>query len=170
MPEHADQLQIDQDLAFQRHEWKAQRVGWWALTAFVLAATLGVFGKGPLSHARAGTPGAPLWVDYDRFVRVGSGTRIVVNGQAAAHGGADSVFVVRMNRQYFDGIRIEQLSPQPISMTVGADVVDLHFAGAAAGTRVTVVLDVEPLRAGRSHARFTTARGEHVSFTQFAYF
>lgn len=166
----AEQLQIDQDLAFQRHEWRAQRVGWWGLTAFVLAAALGVFGKGPLSHAQAGIPGTPLWVDYDRFVRVGSGTRIVVNGQAATHAASDSVFVLRMNRQYFDGIRIEQLSPQPISMTVGAEDVDLHFAGAAAGTPVTVVLDVEPLRAGRSHARFDTARGAHVSFTQFAYF
>jgi uncharacterized membrane protein YcaP (DUF421 family) len=40
-------LQIDQDLEFQRREWRLQHVAWWGLTAFVVAGLAGLFGVGP---------------------------------------------------------------------------------------------------------------------------
>ena len=45
-------LEVGQDLDFQRREWAVQRVGWGAMALVILAALLGLFGSsGPLSRA-----------------------------------------------------------------------------------------------------------------------
>ena len=55
-------LELNQDLAFQYREWAVQRGSRWVLAVFVIAAALGAFGGGPLTHARAGAPGSPVWI------------------------------------------------------------------------------------------------------------
>jgi hypothetical protein len=160
-------LEIDQDLEFQRREWRVQRVGWGVLTAFVLAATLGLFGGGPISSAQAGEPGAPLWVEYDRFIRTGAPTRIVVRGGMAPEGGLH----LRMPRRYFEAFRIERMIPEPQAITIGDADVDLQFGReAGVANTFTLIFDVEPLRAGRHEAAFQANGNPAVTFAQFAYF
>jgi hypothetical protein len=67
LPSRSSQLQIDEDLAFQRREWKIQRVGWGAMALVIIAALLGVFGTGPLSNATLEREG--LRLEYERFCR-----------------------------------------------------------------------------------------------------
>ena len=69
MSEHhrVGDLEISQDLTFQRRSWIVQRVGWVMLALLILAALGGLFGPGPLSRARAGPHDGPLWVEYQRF-------------------------------------------------------------------------------------------------------
>ena len=90
-------LELDQDLGFQRREWSLQRIGWWALTGFVVVASLGLFGGGPLSRGRVGDPGAAVWIEYERFVRVGARARLYVHFDSAPT--ADDVREVRVNRE-----------------------------------------------------------------------
>ncbi len=169
MPDH-QQLEINQDLAFQRREWSVQRVGRWALAAFVVAAAVGLFGKGPLTQGQAGAPGTTLWIDYDRFVRVGTATRVYVNTQGAADSSGAGLRL-RVNREYFDSVRLEHVSPEPAALEIGARDVYLQFSPhtSAAGP-VTIVLDIEPLQAGRNAAQFSTGTGAQVGFTQFSFF
>jgi hypothetical protein len=61
-------MEINADLEFQRRVWAAQRIGWIAIGAFVIAALVGVFGQGPLSSAAAG--GNALRIEYERFARL----------------------------------------------------------------------------------------------------
>jgi hypothetical protein len=157
-------LDLDKNLTFQRREWQVQRVGWWILTAFVVAAALGLFGKGPLSHARTGEPGSPLWIEYDRFVRVGTTSRVLIHSTAAA-----GSLHLRVNREFFEANRVEHFTPEPASIHFGASEVDLRFDNQAGGA-VTVILDVEPLQSGRLPASITSSNGGSASFRQFAYF
>jgi hypothetical protein len=60
LPAPSSQFQIDEDLNFQRREWKIQRAGWVTMALVIIAALLGVFGAGPLSSATIETEGVAL--------------------------------------------------------------------------------------------------------------
>lgn len=161
-------LELKQDLAFQRREWRVQRMGWWVLAAFVVAASLGLFGGGPLSAAQAGVPGAPLWIEYERFVRVGAPTRISLHAGVAA---SSNGIRLRIRRSYFEALKIERMVPEPAAVAVGESDVTMRFDSVASGSPFfTVILDVEPLRAGRHQAAFDVDGAGGVSFAQLAYF
>jgi hypothetical protein len=157
-----DGLEIDQNLAFQRREWRVQRFGWWLLTAFVVAAALGLFGGGVLSRAEARSPDGALSIRYERFVRVGAVMRLTVEAT-----GPDRREVV-ISREYFEGLRIDRITPEPASLEVGRDDVRLTFSGGAADG-LTVIIDCEPLHFGRAHAAFR-AGSAVARFTQLTYF
>jgi hypothetical protein len=68
--QRAGDLELNQDLRFQRRMWAVQRIGWAVMALVVLAGLLGLFGPGPLSSATAGKEEGPLLVEgYERFVR-----------------------------------------------------------------------------------------------------
>ncbi len=162
----SDGLQIDQDLEFQRREWKVQRVGWGLLTAFVVAAAAGLFGGGPLSHARVGDRSS-LEVEYERFTRVGAQTRLVVHGTPAAGRPVELVF----DRDYFEGLRIDRITPEPQTIVVGHQVVTLRFDGDIARSGgYSVLFDVEPLKGGRRRATIAAGNGAPLAWRQFAYY
>lgn len=62
-------LELDQDIDFQRRSWAVQRVGWGVMALVALAALLGLFGPGPINNAITGSKEAPLWLEYKRFGR-----------------------------------------------------------------------------------------------------
>jgi hypothetical protein len=159
-------LQIDHNLEFQRREWQFQRIGWWALTVFVLAAALGAFGGGLLSAAAAGEPDGPLRIAYERFVRAGSTTRLVI--QARTEGDAAGL-TLQVDRAYFDAMRIERIVPEPASIAVEPAVVTLRFPAAAAGG-ITISIDAEPRGAGMHATAVRASNGGSLRLTQLAYF
>ncbi|MDI1428452.1 hypothetical protein [Polyangium sorediatum] len=73
-----DDLETSEDLAFERTSMRVRRVGRALLFLFVLLAALGLFGDGPLSHARAGDASG-LFVRYERFLRVDGTTRFEIH-------------------------------------------------------------------------------------------
>jgi hypothetical protein len=106
--------EIDEDLDFQRREWRAQRVGWALLSVFLIGATLGVFGGGgPLSSTKARADDGRLRVEYERFVRVGASSEITIETGTALREG-DAGFEVTLGRDYFDAIDIERAVPEPL--------------------------------------------------------
>lgn len=170
MARESQELDIDQDLEFQRREWFVQRIGWWALTAFIAAAILGLFGGGPLSSAQAGESGAPLWVEYERFLRVGAASRISVHGSLPP---SEAGFQLRLPRAYLDAFRIDRIVPEPQTITIGDADVTLHFGpvpGGATAKTLHVIFDVEPVHVGRYAAVFQIDGRAPVTFVQFAYF
>ena len=163
MTETPPSLDLDEHLAFQRQEWRVQRVGRWLLVVFVLAACAGLFGSGPLSNAEAVAAGGHLRVEYARFIRRSASTRIAVHMGASAGTKREEL---RIDRRYFDGVRIQQITPAALTTHVGADVVSMTFDLPGPST---IVLDLEPLWAGSHPATFAAAGGS-ATFSQFAYF
>jgi hypothetical protein len=168
MNQRVGDLELEQDLAFQRREWFVQRAGWWGLSLFVLAAALGLFGNGLLSHARAGEQGASLWVEYERFVRVGAMDRLLVHlGPKPADADTREV---RFNRAYFEDLRVERITPEPERTLVGDHQVTLVFDARALPGISTLIIDAHPVTIGRHVAQITTGREMPLTFSQFAYF
>lgn len=81
-------LEVDQDLAFERKSWAAQRIGWGVMTLAIVAALAGLLGSGPASRTRAETPDGAIAVEYDRFVRANAPTDLDVSvGRGAIRDG-----------------------------------------------------------------------------------
>jgi hypothetical protein len=170
MTQRSPTLELEENLRFQQREWRVQRLGWWLLSLFVLAAALGLFGHGPLSRGRAGDRSAPIRVQYERFVRLGASSRITLQVLSPVQA-AGRERVLRINREYFDRVRFERVIPEPTTVDVGPVDALLHFAAPVADTGPwTIVLEVEPLRAGRLVAVFGGGDGPALTVTQFAYF
>jgi hypothetical protein len=155
---------LGENLPFQRREWRVQRFAWWLLGAFVLAAALGLFGNGVLSHAEVRSPDGSLAIGYERFLRSGRTMRLVV--EVSGTGALE----LHVNREYFENLKIDRITPEPESVAVGADDVRLTFAAGPAGGR-TILFDAEPLHMGRYQAAFGLAPGTAaVQFRQLVYF
>jgi len=162
-------LELDENLEFQRREWQVQRIAGGVLTVFVAAAGLGLFGSGPLSHAQAGTASAPIWVQYERFVRTGTSFRMRVQCQSPERSPHNEA-LLRISRAYFDSIRIDRLTPEPISIDLEPDVAILRFAAPLdeAGP-ASYVFDVSPVRAGIQSVELRSGSAS-IHFVQLAYF
>src|SRR4051794_40698086 len=97
-------LEIEQDLAYQRREWAFERVGWLLLGLLLLAALVGLLGRGPLSNTTAGDPGGPLRVEYQRFLRHRSTSTLRVHlGPNAARGNEAHLW---LDREYLEGMEV----------------------------------------------------------------
>lgn len=161
-------LEINEDLEFQRREWRVQRLAWWLLAGFVVAAALGVFGSGPLSHAAVEDATGALRVEYERFLRVGSPHRLSIRARTSGSE-TPTGFRLVMNRTYFDAMQVDRVLPEPLEVAIGPEDVTLRFAPAASG-EFTIVIDSEPLQAGRHRAEFRASTGGAVGIGQLTYF
>ena len=63
----ARDLEISEDIVFQRRSWVMQRVGWGLMALFLATGPTGAFGVGPLSSTSAIRE--DLKVSYERFPR-----------------------------------------------------------------------------------------------------
>jgi hypothetical protein len=157
-------LQIDEDLRFQRHEWQAQRLGRALLSLLVVAALLGLTGGGgPLSQAEATEPGGAIAIDYQRFVRRGARSTIVVRLRTAP--GQARLWI---SDEYLRQVRVEAISPEPDSVSVEQRRHVYTFK--TDSPDVTVALELEHSTSGRLHADIGVAGGPGVGFQQLAFF
>jgi hypothetical protein len=157
-------LEIEEDLAFQQKEWRAQRIGFTLLVSFVLAAFLGVTGVGgPLSKGTAGQETGPVYVEFERFVRRGAVSTITLHLHSAP--GAVRFWV---SAPYFEHVRVEGVAPQPqlVSVESNRHVYTIHTGS----HDVTVTLDVEHQSVGKVDAAVGLVDGPSVQFSQRALF
>jgi hypothetical protein len=160
-------LELAQDLAFQRLQWRIQRVAWVAIALLILASLLGLFGRGPLSRASAGGPQSPLTIDYDRFVRVGDETELVLHlGPGAVVGKRARVGLAS---DYLDRLHVERITPQPEAIEAGGSRHVFVFLLADGEEGASVTLHLKPSHAGPLPGRAGCADGTEVTFSQFSY-
>jgi hypothetical protein len=163
-------LEIDQDLGYQRRSWRVQRIGWVAMFAVVAAALAGVLGSGPLSRSTA-TAAAGLDVEYQRFARYQDPVKLTLR----LHPGVTGAERVRVsiNREFLDHSRIEGILPQPEAQEAGDDRVVFVFRMAAPGTPMTISYIMSPERVGPLDAVVRVGTGgagsPAVRFRQWTY-
>jgi hypothetical protein len=96
---------------FQRKEWVFLRFGWGLLAVFLIAAMLGVFGRGYVSRATATSPDGALSIQYDHFTHyLGPTTLKLHAGAAAVEGGK---LTLHIDRELAQEWQIQQVTPQP---------------------------------------------------------
>lgn len=157
-----------QDLRFQRREWRIQRVGWLLMFGFVVAGLLGVFGPGPLSLSTAESADRSVVVEYYRFARMGGpGTVTVTVGPDLVRDGTVDVW---WNAAYLDEMRIEDVAPEPESVTAVGDRVKFGFAAESGGAPLDFTFDLTPDGMWSKRAEIAVADDRaQLTFDQFIY-
>ncbi|HKU12839.1 MAG TPA: hypothetical protein VJQ52_00510 [Steroidobacteraceae bacterium] len=153
---------LDRQLKFHRTEWRIQRIGWIFLSVFLALALAGLFGNGPLSHTRVAGPQGRI--EYQRFVRYGSPSELVIT---PASGAARGISRVEITAEYLEGFRIESVTPEPTTVRMSGQQLVYEFAAAGAGASIS--FDVDPQRLWRHRALVRIDGGEALEIRQLTY-
>lgn len=160
-------LEIGQDIIFQRREWSAQRIGWALMALLILAGLAGLFGAGPLSQATAGSEGGPLWIEYDRFERRQAPAMLRVHlGPGAASNGQAQVW---LSRNYVEAIEIEQIIPQPERVEAGPERMIYVFNVGDTSQPTAITFYLKPQAIGAIQAQAGLADEQPLNFSHFVY-
>lgn len=160
-------LEIEQDLSYQRRTWLAERIGWSAFVLVLLAAALGLFGSGPFSRGTVADPGGALTAEFGRFCRSQSSEELRIRlGDVAATGGESHIW---LERTFLDRCQIESISPEPVRMELAGDRVTYVFAHPDAVGDGDVVFHLRYQRASMHMATVGVADGSSVQFRQLIY-
>lgn len=80
----AREYPIPERIEGQRRAWRLERASLFVLLAILLLALAGLFSSGPLSSARLAGPAGKLSVEYERFERLGAGSRLHITLRGGA--------------------------------------------------------------------------------------
>lgn len=159
-------LEVDQDLAFERRQWSIQRVGWGVGALIIVAALLGVFGSGPPSAATAGDE-ETLVAHFQRFVRhQGQGELVVKVGPNGVSAGQVELWLAM---KYLGEIDLQGISPEPAEVRSAGDRQVFVLPVDHPAQALDVTITYFPIGLARVSGTAGLVGGAHVSFTQFGY-
>ena len=160
-------LEISQDMDFQRRMWTVQRVSWGIMALTLVAAVLGLFGPGLLNNVVAGSKAAPLWLEYKRFGRFQAPTTLRIHlGKGAGRNGKVRVL---LNRDYLNGMQIQQITPQPESVEAGAKDLTYVFQVPESNQRTAVTFYLQTQQIGPLSGQVRLFEEQSLHFSQFIY-
>jgi hypothetical protein len=159
------ELEIDQDLRFQRRSWVVQRVGWVVMAALIALAAAGLLGSGPLSHQKADGPS--LRVEYERFARYQTSQGLKIHVAPGVTPGPEAR--VWVGRDFLDGAKIETIVPPPARVESADDRLVYVFSLSRHGGPLTVSFMLQSEHIGSVAGRVGIDGGETANFRQFVY-
>ena len=166
-PRRVGDLEIDQNLDFQRREWRVQRAGWWTIWLVLVLALGGVFGRGPLARATLGGIGNPLRAEYDRFARHGGESDLRLHVAPAAV--TDGVARVWLDREWVEGMDVLDIEPRPERVTVAGDQLRYDFRVGSTSQPSVIRFALQPDAMLRRELRAGLVDGPTLAGTQFVY-
>lgn len=158
-------LDIEDDEQFARREALAERVGWVLVALALLAALLGLFANGPLSHRSVESDN--VLVRYQRFGRNQGNTSLEVEARATA--ATDGKVEVWVSQTFLESYDLEDVSPEPESTTTRSGGLVFAFPVEGTDTPVRVTFSLRPEHSGRHHGAVAVADGRPATFSQFVY-
>lgn len=160
------ELEIDEDLEYDRGTWRVQRAGWLLMLLLVIGALSGLFGGGgPLTPARVST--SKLRLDYERFARHASLTSLHLEIEPAAFTGHEAR--VWIDREFLAGHELQFISPEPAGVSTAGDTLWFTFAVRDASRPTRVKFDLLPNRMWLRRGRAGTPTGPALEFSQLVY-
>jgi hypothetical protein len=162
----AGDLQVNEDMEFQRRSWVVQRIGWAISTLVILLAALGLFGDGILSNAKAGHEEGALWLEYPRFERFEDEFQLKVHANEGAI--AEGEIRIQLDQNYLDSVEVSSVSPEPDSELIDANGITYVYK-TNGSSPFTAHFYVIPRKAGPLSGTFQLQNGYPVRFSQFIY-
>ena len=163
VPLHGD-LQIDQDLAFSRREWRVQHIGWLLMVVFIAAASLGVFGRGALSKANVRSADGHLDVEYQRVARHQGPDLLRVEVRPDAL--REDTLRIWFDRAYMEDRVVESVSPVPERTVTDGDRIVYAFLVADRTRPTRIVLRTKPDALWAQPARAGIIGGDSLRYRQ----
>lgn len=155
-------LEIEEDVAYQRAEWTVQRIGWLLMALVVLAAALGFAGTGPVSRRSLVAPGGNLRLGYERFIRRNAPALLTVHVPP----GHDRVW---MRQSFLGTIRLIGIEPEPAAAIPAGDHLVYRFTTRHPDSGFDLVIRFEPESVGGNRGAIGVPGGDSLTFRQFVY-
>jgi hypothetical protein len=163
---HDRSLDLKEDRAFQRREWRVQRIAWVLWGALVLAALAGLVGPGPLSERTAASADGRLQVEYDRFLHHHHPNTLRISMRPAE--GEDSLRL-HLSREMLGDIRIERIEPQPVAEELDSRGTTYVFRCRTGEPLVEAVLYLQFEAIGRGSGEMRLSESGPVVLNYFVY-
>ena len=161
-------LEIAQDMDYQRRAWMVQRVSWGIIALVTLAALLGLLGgAGPFNQASAGEQDGPLSAEYSRFARHQAPTSLrLAIGPGATRDGEARLW---LGADFLDKIEVQQVAPEPDQIELAGDRVWFIYRATDLDRPAPVTITYQPETIGPLEARAGLADDAPLSASQFIY-
>jgi hypothetical protein len=162
-------LEINENIDFQRRIWRFQTVGRVVMALVLAAALLGLLGPGLLSNgASADSPQTQLGVkEYERFLRFMKPTTLRIGLEPGAV--TEREARVWLDREYIEGVQIQHITPQPERVEAGSKGMTYVFNVEDPNQSTVFSFDLQPQKMGLLQGRVGLEDEEPVSFKQFVY-
>lgn len=145
VPKISDEVAVGEDLEFQRKWWKFERSMWWVIAIVLAMNFAGVFGRGPVAHARVSNDA--LIVKYDRVERTGTPSILEVQFQPGTlEKGQVKLYV---SQSVVEELGAQRVIPSPADTAVGKS--GLIYTFAAEEPPGSVEFALQPAKAGIFH-------------------
>ncbi|PZE09376.1 hypothetical protein DMX10_31445 [Pseudomonas sp. 57B-090624] len=155
---------VHESMRVQRRLWALERIGSWLLLLVVLLTLLGLFSKGVLSSVEARGAQGRLHVDYERFLRNGATSTLVID----IKGKPGEALSLELEGEMLEGSTVESIHPQPESGATHRNTgLSLRLQPDAQG-HVRVHLGVRADGVGLYRSRILGG-GETIDLSQFIY-
>lgn len=166
-PREESRFALNDDVEFDRRQWKVQRVSWWVMLVVLIAALAGLFGNGVLSRARATDAGGSFAVQYERFQRFQLATPLRIRSERVPPDGRVRLW---LDRKYVQGHEVEWITPRPVHEILAPDRVIYEFTiNDPARPPIEIVIRLRPDDTGLQTARLGLEGGPEVTFHEFVY-
>jgi hypothetical protein len=159
-------LQVEEDMAFQRRNWRAERIGWAVMAAILIAAALGLFAAGPLSSATAQDAQGVMVVEYERFMR--QTAPVTMKIRVAASAATAEGITLDIDEVFADTFKITEIRPQPAQSFATADGMRFRFTTASSAP-ATIYVHLSPERIGISRPELGLAGRPRIALTTITY-
>lgn len=160
-------LEIDQDLQFQRRAWVVQRIGWIAMVLIILAGLAGLFGNGPLSTTIKRSADGVVRIEYDRFDRFDSPTALKIFTRPEAARGDE--LRIHLSRDYMQGVQIQRVVPEPEHTELDNGGITYVFRLARPAQEAAVVFHFKMDIVGPLSGQLRAGNAEPLTINQFVY-
>lgn len=160
-------LELEQDDAFQRRDWLAQRIAWIMYAVILLAAIAGVFGSGPLSWQTVSDREQRISLHFQRVHRREAPQTLTIRARPSDP--KSKSLRVWLDKEYVRDLHIEGITPEPESSELRDDRVVLTFNLAPGQNEVMLKVDCRARDFGRLHGRAGLDEGPTLHFTQFIF-
>jgi hypothetical protein len=166
-PKHHSYPELKQDLPFQHRTWMIQRCGWGAMVLILLAACLGLFGRGPLSETTAGDPSAPLSFDYERFGRYQSEMTLRLHVQERAR--SNGTVRIWLSNNYLSKVHIAHIMPTPETGEISPTGMTYVFRQTGSELPADIILDLQAQKIGVISGQIGLDDSHTLHFRQWIY-
>ena len=161
------QLELDEDLPFQRAEWRVQRIGWVVWGLIIVAALAGLMGSGPLSSTEASATDGSTSIRYDRFVHYHHESQLELTIHRDLVGG--TALNVHVSQALLDRIQIIRIEPQPTSRQLAADGIVYSFSHQDRMESAKIVVHLDFRKFGTTAGQIRVAGHAPVKLRHFVY-
>ena len=160
-------LEINQDMAFQRRCWKVQRVGWTIMALLILGGLLGLFGRGPFSHTLVSDPSIPVSLEYERFGRYQS--RLMLSLHLKPGASVDGKVRLWLSQDFLHQVQIQGITPKPDGAELSPSGTTYIFGLTDPKQGGDVIMHFEAQVIGSLSGKIGLTESRSIAFTQWIY-